>query len=787
METCKEVRTYLEQLGPSPIHLDLRNAPDAPVHFVGRQDLLGGSGKKGKIQEAWESGQIGLFWLIGYAGEGKTSLARRWVDNLITRPGDLRPVGIFWWDFETQGGEEGIFFERLLAFLESWESEGDSPPAAEVATRVLTHLESRRGRYVFILDSVQHAWKPSDSHQEEVLLVRFLRRLTKFGGLDGLPAQPFCVLTTRFGPKWDEVPPSGSHEESLRCLPLDDGCELLQKLGVQDDHAKIEQCVERWQGHAWTLELLGSLVALGRLPSLEHFDPGELAPHDRERFLDFYTWHLKPAERVVFGYLAEIRRPLPGADLTRLLEEQVSDHRSVTQYGAARDGGAPTPAVQVVIAEKQVSGLVQDLVKLGVLRPATLSDEWRAASPASGGPAPAQGHTSPRLTIHSLLRSFASKQNRPRSGEAFMRSWHLRLHALLHQTRRGGTGIPAPRRPAIPHRGPAPCDAAGDYAGAWNIAWDKLSQGHRFVITTHLCAYDVTLQAVLDFYEGRDLRHGRIRVPIRLAQRFILRATGLSLRSLGLLHDAIWSYRRALREMLDDGEILEASVIAQALAELRSYRGQFRAGERRAAFGLHLARQVEKSQRERPAGSDPEAKANLAKAIVLERMALGPSRLAEAPPGEDPRGRRGPSGKRGPSTGSGCWSSIITSPCRCFGVPNTSAAPGTRPSGARRSPWSWRSARPHPSPTTSAAPTASWATSSPTPGTMSWPALNTSGPWTWPGGSDVATSSSRRCWPSESGGPPGERPRRAVPCSERQNPQSARGPIASPRSPCTSA
>src|SRR5262249_28962996 len=83
---------------PAPGHR-LGDAPAPLGDWVGRRDLLW------VLDEAWGDGRTLVIGLIGFGGEGKSSLARRWVDTVINRYGEL--AGTFWWSFgERPNAEE---------------------------------------------------------------------------------------------------------------------------------------------------------------------------------------------------------------------------------------------------------------------------------------------------------------------------------------------------------------------------------------------------------------------------------------------------------------------------------------------------------------------------------------------------------------------------------------------------------------------------------------------------------------------------------------------------------
>ncbi len=66
------------------------------------------------LRNFWHDEQIRVVGLIGWGGVGKSSLARRWYDELSHR--NIKPDGFFWWSFYYQPSLDE-FLEAILAYL----------------------------------------------------------------------------------------------------------------------------------------------------------------------------------------------------------------------------------------------------------------------------------------------------------------------------------------------------------------------------------------------------------------------------------------------------------------------------------------------------------------------------------------------------------------------------------------------------------------------------------------------------------------------------------------------
>jgi len=82
------------------------NAPPALAEWVGRDDLLQ------SITRDWADPNRRVTGLIGFGGEGKSSLARKWVDDICRDDptGRLyKPDGVFWWGFYEKPSVDEFF------------------------------------------------------------------------------------------------------------------------------------------------------------------------------------------------------------------------------------------------------------------------------------------------------------------------------------------------------------------------------------------------------------------------------------------------------------------------------------------------------------------------------------------------------------------------------------------------------------------------------------------------------------------------------------------------------
>jgi hypothetical protein len=90
--------------------IEWNNAPASLEEWVGRDDLLAA------ISRDWADPERCVTGLIGFGGEGKSSLARRWLDDLLADESQPQPDGVFWWGFYTRPSVDE-FFETALEYM----------------------------------------------------------------------------------------------------------------------------------------------------------------------------------------------------------------------------------------------------------------------------------------------------------------------------------------------------------------------------------------------------------------------------------------------------------------------------------------------------------------------------------------------------------------------------------------------------------------------------------------------------------------------------------------------
>jgi hypothetical protein len=300
----------------------LVNAPPLFDEWVGRVDLLQA------LDADWHNPNRRITELIGFGGEGKSSVARRWVENLLTS--DSPPLGVFWWGFYENGGIDE-FFEGLAVFLLGDMLDLSGFKSASEKIRLINGVLRKRrqqGRYLLVLDGLE-VLQHESGDDYGLLKSPDLREWLRDVAMTETAA--FCLVTSR-APLLDLIDLTTFTHRDLERLGDAEGCELLQKLGVKGSGAELTQVVRQWDGYALVLSLLATYLVEHHSGDVRQI--GQIAaPLSREsrydrvqRVLRRYDEHLTEAERELMMLFSAFRLPVKQ---TALIPDSPLNRRSM--------------------------------------------------------------------------------------------------------------------------------------------------------------------------------------------------------------------------------------------------------------------------------------------------------------------------------------------------------------------------------------------------------------------------------------------------------------------------
>ena len=555
--TAPQPITYLEAaraaIAPE-LGIAWNNAPALLPEWVGREGLLKA------ISADWADPNCRVTGLIGFGGEGKSSLTRRWLDNLLADSSQSQPDGVFWWSFYNRPNVDA-FFEAALDFL----SGGKIDPRDHPSTNAKAHFIAGMlyaGCYLFVLDGLE-VMQHQAGDQYGLLLSNDLRAFLEYFAAPG--HESLCLITSR-APVLDlEQYTTYTHRNVTRLSPTD-GRVLLRAVGVTGEDRALDHIVADWDGHALTLSLLGTYLARRYGGDVAYIDeiPPPTANEPRykrvHRVLRRYDEHLTEAERAFLMIFSAFRTPVKEAAFEKVFR--------------AGMGTDTLNAPITVLDDADFEAMVQRLVAYRILRYASRIRCYT---------------THPLIRAHYLVRLTAGDHAQAQCTHERIKGYYLELvgymlyHPMLNDL--------APLIEAMHHA----CHA-GAFDEAYRIRRERIDQFNRQVLTWELGAYETRIGLMSEFFPNGDTSQE----PWGSASErsHTLNEVGFCLMSLGRLGDAVPIYERVKAIDLTLRDWHNASITYRNLTDLHVHLGVLAAGAGAAREALALARRVKNKEDE---------------------------------------------------------------------------------------------------------------------------------------------------------------------------------------------
>ena len=563
-----DIANYMLAHRPSAEKYSWNSAPTVLAEWTGRDDLLA------QITEDWNNPQKHVTGLIGFGGEGKSSLARKWVDN-VCRGDALRrpygPEGVFWWGFyENRSIDE--FLEAALNFLSGGKIDPRAVPSSSLRAQIIGAMLGA-GRYLFVLDGLE-VLQHQEGDQYGLLTSNDLRDLlTYFARPDN---QSFCLITSR-APLLDLMDYTTYTHRDVERLSEADGVALLERLQVKGSKLQLGKVVADWDGHALTISLLGSYLAEKYNGDIAHLADIPIPTADEPRYervhrvLRRYDEHLTAAEREFLKLFSAFRTPVHESAFQKVFVPLLAN------LGATRPAQTESLFSKLFKRKKTTDGIdgsplrdmVNRLVTYRILHCDTTAQTYTA-------------HPLVRNHYLAILTHGDSTEQHDVHGK--IKEYYLSI---------AGDTPPYPTlddlKPLIEVVHHA-CQA-GAYDEAWMIYWDRIGQGTKRVTIHQLGAYETETILVQEFFPNIDTSQ-LPSVTDKGNQRFLLNAVGFCLMNLGRLREAVPFYERAAKSYVEAEHWSGASIIYQNLAILHARLGALEASAEAARQALDLARKA---------------------------------------------------------------------------------------------------------------------------------------------------------------------------------------------------
>jgi tetratricopeptide (TPR) repeat protein len=514
------------------------NAPAVLNEWTGRDHLLK------KITDDWNNPQKHVTGLIGFGGEGKSSLARKWVETLITSDvGRSTLDGLFWWGFyENRSVDE--FLEAALNYMSGGRIDPRAVPSSNLRAQIIGEMLGT-GRYLFVLDGLE-VMQHQDSDQYGLLQSNDLRDLlTFFARPDN---KSFCLITSR-APLLDLMEYITYTHRDVERLSEEDGRALLRILGVKGSDSELNKVVADWDGHALTLSILAAYLAERYEGDVKHLADIPIPAADEPRYervhrlLRRYDEHLTENERGFLKLFSVFRLPVQEAAFEKVFEPLLKS-----------------------LDKDALLKLVSRLAAYRLIR----RDEHEKAYT-----------THPLIRNHYFALFTKGDPSQEKATHEQIKNYYLSIAGDM------------PEYPTLDDLKPLievvhHAYQGGAYDEASQIYWDRVSQQTKYVVIHQLGAYETEIAIIRGFFPNGDTtQEPHLSNPDRA--QFFLNQLGVCLTNLGRMRDAAPFHERASKRYVEGQSWRNASAVNLNLAELYVLLGALERSQEFGAQALTLA------------------------------------------------------------------------------------------------------------------------------------------------------------------------------------------------------
>ena len=540
-----------------PEKIDLSKLPLTSGDFLGREMELK------LLEDAWaDAGRTHVVTLVAPGGVGKTSLVKRWLDNMKA-DGWRGASKVFGWSFYSQGtsddrqASDDSFLTDALRWFEI-ECEPTASPW-DKGRLLASAISSERTLLVLDgLEPLQHPPGPLGGQLRAPGVQALLRQLTR-AGHSGL-----CVVTTR--ERLTDL------EDSERCtgrpegvvirhdvgnLSDTDGGKLLHRLGVRragaatiaEGDAELRAASREVRGHALTLTLVGKYLTLTADGGI-----GDIRQRDRINFteagaetLGGHAFKAMAAYEKWFQSEGESgKRPLAAVRLLGLFDRPANDGclRALRQEPVIPRLNEPLIGLSdtqwnLTLNRLQECGLVTEIGKV--------------------------------VDAHPLVREFFAQQLRQQNAEGW-RAGHQRLYEYLRDNTEDKP-LPTledllPLYQAVAHG----CNAGLHQEVCDDLYYKRIVRGEENYVAKKLGAFGSELGAIACFFE-QPWSHPSLSIRERV-QAWLLNYAAFCLRAFGRLLEALDPMRAGLEGFIKRKDWKNAAVVASNLSELELALGE---------------------------------------------------------------------------------------------------------------------------------------------------------------------------------------------------------------------
>jgi tetratricopeptide (TPR) repeat protein len=533
------------------------NAPYLVKEWVGRTDLLD------EITFDWLNPEKRVSGLIGFAGEGKSVLARQWLENLINNKSLVQPNSIFWWGFIDRPNVDE-FLESILYYISGGKDDllRQYPSTYSKMHLIADILYS--GSYIFVLDGLEvMQWQDGDL--VGLISNKYLSELIKLFAAPG--HNSFCLLTSRIQ-ILDLIAYTTYIPHEVGHLNTEDGRNLLRKQGVTGEDSELDKVVNDWDGHALTLSLLGSYLSeyctgdirlIRTIPSPiadeRHYDRVHNILHSYDRLFGI-------SERAFLKLFSAFRLPVSSEAFDLVFRSKLNKPNNIKDPITNLD-------------ENSFKAIVKRLVDYQIIRYDPVEDMY---------------------SIHPLIRAhyyellITSNKNQIEDLYSQIKNYYLTIAKKAQDPSINDL------RPIIEAVHYACLSEV--YEEAFKLHYDRVMIGTEFRLTYILWAWDTEFEILLDFFPENEISKDP-KVSDSRDKWWIINSMGLCQLNIGSLEKAKSFYDRAITIALDSKDYKSAAISSRQNAELHRLLGDLQKSAEFASKALDYSLSADNKEQQR--------------------------------------------------------------------------------------------------------------------------------------------------------------------------------------------
>ncbi len=565
------LKDYKKRKTPLPPHLTNITPPEP--NFVGRKEMLK------TITEWYKNPEVHIGALIGWGGEGKSAIVRKWYDSLgkddtslsplakggieggySFGTGDIKPDGIFWCGFYRNPYLDR-FLDSLLDYLAQGRINLNEIKSTWAKVDKINEL-IQEGEYLIILDGLEEM-QQGEEHGERFGCMTHREITEILTSLSDSKAKGLCLITTRYPltdiKNWEGNTFQGKEVESLS---IEDARLLFEKIGVKGSQDDIDATIEEFKGHALSLTLLANYLVedfrgdIKRVKDIPPFHSDKEAGGKAHRMLSWYAKQLSQEQLAFMKIFSLFRRAVNERDFKGVFRSEMETSMN-----------KPLIDMNLFSFKRMVDNLCdRRLITKG------------------------QGNA---YSTHPLIKNYFES--------IFEEEDKLLCHKKIYQY----IGTYAPEKPeTLEEMQPLfeqvyhGCQADLHQEAFWGVYLWKIQRReeyfkreYEYFLSLKLGAWDANLTFIQNFFPDGDFQKEPLVSGIE--ERFwLINAAGASLDCLGRLKEAEGLYKKALDLYIFQGDWRNASVSCGNLANLQRQTGNLREAKKTSSEAIQLSRKA---------------------------------------------------------------------------------------------------------------------------------------------------------------------------------------------------